>query len=88
MSRCVSLNQARANASWNSCGLAMKRREIFSYVGSMRMPMSAVVMVGTWRLLGSCASGAVAASGFLGFHWWAPAGLLVSTHSLPNRVSK
>ena len=24
----------------------------------------------------------------LGFHWWAPAGLLVSSHSNPNRFSK
>ena len=54
----------------------------------MRMAMSAVVMVVAWRLLGSCASGAVAASGFFARHWWAPAGLLVSSHSLPKRVSK
>jgi hypothetical protein len=82
MSRWVSLNQARANASANSAGFAMKRREIFSYAGSMRMAMSAVVIIGAWRFLGSCASGTVLAPASpLGFHCWAPAGLLVSSHS-------
>ena len=28
------------------------------------------------------------ASAFFAFHWLAPAGLLVSSHSLPNRISK
>ena len=38
---------------------------------------------------GSCASGTVpAAAPSFGFHWWAPAGLFVSSHSWPNRVSK
>src|SRR5215475_14898168 len=35
----------------------------------------------------SWASGIVAGAPFA-FHWWAPAGLLVSSHSLLNRLSK
>src|SRR3954453_18911685 len=46
-------------------------------------------MEGAWRLDGSCASGIKPAPASpLGFHWWAPAGLLVSSHSKPNRFSK
>src|SRR5205814_2418056 len=41
------------------------------------------------RLAGSCASGTVPlASGFLGFHWLAPAGLFVSSHSYLVRLSR
>src|SRR5271170_5098434 len=44
-------------------------------------------MVGTCLFDGSCASGIVA-SAPLAFHCCAPAGLLVSSHSKPNRFSK
>ena len=44
-------------------------------------------MVGTRRLPGSCGSGIVA-SAPLAAHCKAPAGLLVSSHSKPNRLSK
>ena len=48
----------------------------------MRSAMSAVVIIGAWRLDGSCASGTVSfAAGSLGVHWCAPAGLFVSSHS-------
>ena len=44
--------------------------------------MSVVSIIGAWRLFGSWASGTVSfASGFFGVHCWAPAGLLVSSHS-------
>ena len=46
MSRCVSLNQARAKASANSSGCSWKRREIFSYTGSNRSDRSVTSMVG------------------------------------------
>jgi hypothetical protein len=89
MSRCVSLNQARAKASANCSGCSRKRREIFSYAGSKRSERSVVSIVGAWRFDLSCASGiAPAPAPFLGCHWCAPAGLLVSSHSKPNRFSK
>src|SRR6516165_413002 len=44
-------------------------------------------MVGTCFFDLSWASGTVAAAP-LAFHWYAPAGLLVSSHSLLNRLSK
>src|ERR1700716_3609356 len=51
--------------------------------------MSVVAIIGGCRFDGSCASGtAFAAAPFFGFHWFAPAGLLVSSHSWPNNVSK
>ena len=44
--------------------------------------MSVVTIIGAWRFDGSCASGTVpCASGFLGVHCFAPAGLVVSSHS-------
>ena len=44
--------------------------------------MSVVSIVGAWRLVLSWASGIVPAPApFFGFHWWAPAGLFVSSHS-------
>src|SRR5688572_19904638 len=46
-------------------------------------------MVGAWRFDGSCASGTVpCASGFLGVHWNAPAGLFVNSHSYLYRLSR
>ncbi len=82
MSRWVSLYQARAKASANSAGLARKRRVICSYTGSMRSDRSVVSIVGGCRFDGSCASGTVPAPApSFGFHWLAPAGLLVSSHS-------
>src|ERR1700687_2690684 len=44
-------------------------------------------MVGACRVEGSYASGMAAAPPWA-FHWWAPAGLFVSSHSLLNRLSK
>src|SRR5438093_8768394 len=46
-------------------------------------------MAGACRFDGSCASGTVAAPApCFGIHCCAPAGLLVSSHSYPNRWSK
>ncbi len=58
----------------------MKRREIFSYAGSNRSERSVVSMVGTCFFVLSKASGIVAPAPFA-FHCFAPAGLLVSSHS-------
>src|SRR5262245_62419595 len=45
--------------------------------------------MGACRFDGSCASGTVAwASGFVGVHCLAPAGLVVGSQSYPNRLSK
>src|SRR5437016_3036746 len=45
--------------------------------------------MGECRFDGSCASGTVPfASGFLGRHCFAPAGLVVSSHSYLNRFSR
>src|SRR5215471_4537844 len=46
-------------------------------------------MVGAWCFEGSCASGTVPAPApFFATHWFAPAGLFVSSHSYLNRFSK
>src|SRR6185295_7696601 len=87
MSRCVSLNHARAKASANAAGSARKRREIFSYAGSNRSERSVVSIVGFFFFEGSCASGIVA-SAFFATHWCAPAGLFSSSHSYLKRFSK
>ena len=70
-------------------GSGWKRRAIFSKAGSKRNDRSAVVIIGRCFLLRSWASG-IRCSGLqsAGVHWWAPARLLVSTHSLPNNTSK
>ena len=89
MSRCVSLNHAFANASANACGSWWKRREIFSYAGSNRSARSVVIIVGACFFDGSCASGTVPSPApFFGFHCFAPAGLVVSSHSYSNRCLK
>src|ERR1700704_683408 len=45
--------------------------------------------MGACRFDGSCASGTVPlASGFFGVHCFAPAGLIVSSHSYLNRFSR
>ena len=44
MSRCVSLNHARAKASANAAGSLWNLRETFSYAGSMRSARSVVSM--------------------------------------------
>ena len=60
----------------------MKRREIFSYAGSNRSERSVVSIEGAMRFDASCASGTVPAPASpFGFHWCAPAGLFVSSHS-------
>src|SRR5712671_3254616 len=87
MSRCVSLNQARANASANWSGCSKKRREIFSYAGSSRRERSVVSIVGTCFFDVSKASGMEACAPFA-FHCFAPAGLFVSSHSFSNRFLK
>jgi Na+/H+ antiporter NhaC len=82
MSRWVSLYQALAKASAKACGFSWNRLEIGAYWGSNRKARSVVNMIGAWVLAGSWASGTLpAARGSLGVHWWAPAGLLVSSHS-------
>src|SRR5262245_2618713 len=87
MSRCVSLNHAREKASASWSGLSLNRCEIFSYAGSIRSERSVVSIVGRRFFDLSCASGIFAVP-FLAAHCWGPAGLLVSSHSNPNRFSK
>ena len=82
MSRCVSLNHARAKASANSSGFSRKRREIFSYAGSRRSDRSVVSIVGGRFGESSAGPGMVPAPApSFACHWCAPAGLLVSSHS-------
>src|ERR1700738_307106 len=58
-------------------------------MGSTRSARSVVSIIGACRFDGSCASGTVSlASGFLGVHCFAPAGLVVSSHSYLNRFSR
>src|ERR671916_1671158 len=58
-------------------------------MGSNLNARSVVNIMGACRLLASCASGTVPrASGFLGVHCLAPAGLVVSSHSYLNRFSR
>src|SRR5215471_17085904 len=46
-------------------------------------------MAGARRFEGSCASGMLPSPApFFGLHWCAPAGLLVSSHSYLNKLSK
>src|SRR5450755_1733588 len=65
----------------------MKRRQIFSYAGSIRSDKSVVNIVGNRFFDGSCASGMIAPAP-KATHWFAPAGLFVSSHSKPNRFSR
>src|SRR5687767_1705470 len=58
-------------------------------MGSTLSARSVVSIAGACRLLGSCASGTVPwASGFLGVHCFAPAGLVVSSQSYRKRFSR
>src|SRR6202046_5993096 len=58
-------------------------------MGSTRTEMSVVNIAGSCRFLGSCASGTIPAPALpFGFHWCAPPGLLVSSHSYLNKCSK
>src|SRR5207244_3646331 len=58
-------------------------------MGSTFSARSVVSIIGACRFDGSCASGTVPwASGFLGVHWFAPAGLVVSSQSYLNRLSR
>ena len=55
--------------------------------GAMRSERSVVSIVGAWLFDGSWASGTVPAPApSFGRHWCAPAGLLNSSHSWPNRI--
>src|SRR3954464_4222205 len=56
-------------------------------MGSKRSARSVVSIVGRRVFEGSCGSGIVG-SAFLATHCWAPAGLLLSSHSKPRRFSK
>jgi hypothetical protein len=57
-------------------------------MGSTFREMSVVSINGACRFSGSCASGTVPAPApSLGCHWKAPPGLLVSSHSNPNRFT-
>ena len=68
MSRCSSLYQALANASANSSGFSMKRREISSYSGSKRSARSLVSIVGL-RLGESGVGPGTISSASLATHW-------------------
>src|SRR6478735_6132805 len=58
-------------------------------MGSSLSDRSVVSIIGAWRFFASCASGTVPfASGFFGVHCFAPAGLVVSSHSYLNRFSR
>src|ERR687885_2991732 len=58
-------------------------------MGSTFSARSVVSIMGACRFDGSCASGTVPwASGFLGFHCFAPAGLVVSSQSYLYRLSR
>src|SRR5436190_24100023 len=58
-------------------------------MGSILIERSVVSIIGEWRFFGSCASGTVPwASGFFGVHCFAPAGLVVSSQSYLNRLSR
>src|SRR3954452_12934836 len=60
-----------------------------AYIGSSLSDRSVVNMMGACRFAGSCGSGTVpCASGFFGVHCFAPAGLVVSSQSYPNRLSR
>ena len=82
MSRCSSLYQALANASASWSGFSWKRLAIEPVIGSTFSARSEVNIIGACRFDGSCASGTVPwASGFVGVHCFAPAGLVVSSQS-------
>src|SRR5882672_6910106 len=87
MSRCVTLYQARAQASAKACGLSRNLREILPNSGSKRSVRSVVSIVGLCFLPGTCASGMTSGAS-LAIHCLAPAGDLVSSHSYLNRFSK
>ena len=82
MSRCVSLNHARANASEKAAKSAWKRLEISRYAGSLIIAISVVAMTVDTLRDASCAAGAMSdSSGSMGIHWFAPAGDFTSCHS-------
>src|SRR5690348_11817843 len=87
MSRCVSLNHARANASANWSGCSKKRREIFSYDGSKRSDRSVVSIVGSRFFDLSNGSGMFGSVPFA-CHCHAPAGLFTTSQSYLNKLSK
>ena len=87
MSRCVSLYQALPKATVNSSGWSAKRLEIFSYIGSKRIERSVVNMVGACFFVESNASGTITFES-TATHWFAPAGLFVSFHSVAKRLLK
>jgi hypothetical protein len=75
---------AKASANWS--GFSWKRREIFSYSGSKRSERSVVSIRRASVPRRKCV-GHVGRR-VLGLHCWAPAGLLVSSHSNLKRFSK
>ncbi len=83
-----SLNHARAKASANWSGSRRSGARSFRRPGrsAARDPM--VSIVGSCFFDGSNASGTSTASAFFATHCFAPAGLLVSSHSNLNRFSK
>src|SRR3954447_23857278 len=87
MSRCSSLYQALAKASVSSSGFSRNRREILLYSGSSRNARSLVSIVGLRLSFGSAGPGIVGSASFA-THCFAPAGLSVSSHSWPKRISK
>src|SRR4030042_1777581 len=58
-------------------------------MGTNRRWRSVVSIPGARRFDGSCGSGTVPAPASpFGFHWYAPAGLFVSSHSKLNKIRK
>src|SRR3712207_1122561 len=89
MSRWSSLYHALANASLSCSGFSRNRFEISAKIGDCFIARSVVSIIGACRLDGSCASGTVPwASGFLGFHCFAPARLVVKSQSYLYRFSR
>ena len=80
MSRWVSLNQARAKASARASGSSWKRREIFSYSGSLISERSVTSIVGLRGGASGVGPGTVA-SASVATNCHAPAGLFSSSHS-------
>ncbi len=81
MSRWVSLYQAFENASVKRSKSARKRSHTARYSGSTFRAMSEVIIMSGFICPGTCASGVFGASGSVGVHCSAPAGLFVCSQS-------
>ena len=88
MSRWVSLYQALENAWVKASKSPRNFSHTARYSGSTFSAMSVVIIISGFIWPGTWASGVRGASASLGVHCRAPAGLLVCTHSWPNRFSR